>query len=377
MLNNAAFVIMGASRDHYNYVVRAKQLGLKTIIIDRDTNAFCVKHADVFLELSLIETKLIIDALINLNKFYKIIGILTYCSDPQVQQAYSIICQEFSLRGPRPAAVDKLLDKSIWKKAIAAEGINTPDYISTNSEKRFLHFINNVSKAVVKPAQGSAGSAGVTILDSKSNSMIDAFHNGKINSLNGNIIAEEFIEGNEYTVDCLIADGLIVFINIARKFHESNKILSYQLDYSDPVQTPGSKPYGKLLSQIRKIIKVLELDNSCFGIDLIVHKNKFYFIDMGILLDAKIDRLFFHRDIDIYLLHCQVCCGLSYSKILPLRKKSYSSLKFIYADHSGVFNTDNFVVKTKSNAIVEWDKVEGEPVKKAEAVQDLIGWIIE
>ena len=102
-----------------------------------------------------------------------------------------------------------------------------------------------------------------------------------------------------------------------------------------------------------------------------IKTEKYFLLEIGYLLDAKIDRLLHFSGYDIYSMLINIVIGnnMNVKNIIPTTINK--SLEFIYADRIG-----NLKIYECQNMLLEWEKNDGESVQVPESIADILGWYI-
>ncbi len=124
------------------------------------------------------------------------------------------------------------------------------------------------------------------------------------------------------------------------------------------------------------VLSAAGLDDSYFSLDVIESDGGLFVIDVGPLLDAKIDRLLHHAGVDVYGVASDIGLGGPVAAALSLGRAH--ALRFVYASEPGVLAMGTAGrVKTKGGfAYLEFEKTAGDEVRPPESVADVVAWVI-
>ncbi|UTY32513.1 ATP-grasp domain-containing protein [Treponema putidum] len=196
----------------------AKELGCEVIAVDGNPNAVCAKEADKFFPIDLKD----IPALIGLAKSLKengLHGVFTAATDFSVSVA--AIAESCSLPGHSLEAARRASDKVLMRECFEKHGVPSP---------RFTHiFKSEIDEALqilkqkaiqfpltVKPAD-NMGARGCRLVYSQ-DELRPALEDAVNFSRSGKAIAEEFIDGEEFSLEALVINGKI-FLNALADRH--------------------------------------------------------------------------------------------------------------------------------------------------------------
>ncbi len=177
-----------------------KSRGIKTLLADMNENVPAREYADEFYKVSVLD----VDAIRKLAREQKVDFLISVCAD-QVLQVVSQVSEDLSL----PCYIDfataqNVSKKSYMKKIFMENDVPTSKFVimeEFDAEKvKHLEF-----PLIVKPVDSysSRGVKKVTNIED----LKEAFQNAVNISRTNNAIVEEFVEGEEITVDVYVEDG--------------------------------------------------------------------------------------------------------------------------------------------------------------------------
>jgi len=216
--NKKRILILGAGLMQGPAIRAAQELDCEVIAVDGNPNAVCAKEADKFFPIDLKD----IPALIDLAKSLKengLHGVFTAATDFSVSVA--AVAESCSLPGHSLEAARRASDKVLMRECFEKHGVPSP---------KFTHiFKNKIDEAIqilkqkaipfpltVKPADnmGARGCRLVYSQDELRPSLEDAVNFSR----SGKAIAEEFIDGEEFSLEALVINGEI-FLNALADRH--------------------------------------------------------------------------------------------------------------------------------------------------------------
>ena len=216
--NKKRILILGAGLMQGPAIRAAKELGCDVIAVDGNPNAVCAKEADKFFPIDLKD----IPALIDLAKSLKekgLHGVFTAATDFSVSVA--AIAESCSLPGHSLEAARRASDKVLMRECFEKHGVPSPKFthIFKNEIDKALQILKQ--KAIpfpitVKPAD-NMGARGCRLVYSQ-DELRPALEDAVNFSRSGKAIAEEFIEGEEFSLEALVINGEI-FLNALADRH--------------------------------------------------------------------------------------------------------------------------------------------------------------
>lgn len=216
--NKKRILILGAGLMQGPAIRAAKELDCEVIAVDGNPNAVCAKEADKFFPIDLKD----IPALIDLAKSLKengLHGVFTAATDFSVSVA--AVAESCSLPGHSLEAARRASDKVLMRECFEKHGVPSPKFthIFKNEIDEALQILKQ--KAIpfpitVKPAD-NMGARGCRLVYSQ-DELRPALEDAVNFSRSGKAIAEEFIDGEEFSLEALVINGEI-FLNALADRH--------------------------------------------------------------------------------------------------------------------------------------------------------------
>lgn len=208
-------MILGASILQLPAIKKAQEMGLDVIAVDMNPDAIGFKEEGVTKVLiSTIDTPKIVEA----ARHYKIDGIMTLCTDMPMQ-AVAAVCEDLGLVGVSRQTALNATNKAEMRQCFKAHGVPIPDFYIVRERNEFMDAAKNfTSKFMVKPADNS-GNRGVELITDISNMEVlnQAFDYSKQYSRDGRVLLEEYMDGDEFSVETMSIDGECRVIQITDK----------------------------------------------------------------------------------------------------------------------------------------------------------------
>lgn len=251
-------MILGAGLLQTPAIQKAKEMGLMVTAVDQNPSAPGFLVGDV--EQEVIST-INVQAVLEAAKRNKIDGILTLASDRPMQTA-AAVAQEMGLVGISRETAKKATDKGAMRDALAKAHVPIPFYWKVRSkqelEEAALEICGQGYQCIVKPADNS-GSRGVTLLPQFSKEALElAYAYSRQYSGSGELVAEEYMEGPEVSVETINLRGVCRVIQITDKITTGPPYF-VEMGHSQPSCLP---------SQVKERICQVAADaNAAIGID--------------------------------------------------------------------------------------------------------------
>lgn len=238
-------MILGASALQVPAIKYAKDLGYEIILIDYDKAAVGFELGDINLVISTLDQ----DAVLEAAKKYKPDFVMTSTSDGPVRTAAYVNEQlgkrpDLSYEDSKCATI-----KSFMRDRLKKHHVPIPMYFAVENEEQFLLAVEKLSgKIIVKPAD-NAGSRGVVLADTADSQeqLLETYCYSRDNARNGLVMVEEYMEGEEVSVEAMTVDGMTTIITITDKLTTPPPFF-VELGHSQP-----SKHSEEVQEQIREV----------------------------------------------------------------------------------------------------------------------------
>lgn len=200
MTNKRIALVLGGTVPHISLIKKLKERGYHTILLDYLSNPPAKSYADEHIQESTLDKELVLD----IAQKCEAEIVISTCVD----QANSVCCYVAEKLGlPHPYSYQTSLDvtdKSRMKSIMMENGIPTSRYCHV----KVLNEFNDTSfrfPLMVKPADSNSANGVKKV--SNYDELKEYFPIAKKFSRNGYVILEEFVEGVEVSVYCLIIDN--------------------------------------------------------------------------------------------------------------------------------------------------------------------------
>ncbi|MBU1199387.1 MAG: ATP-grasp domain-containing protein [Nanoarchaeota archaeon] len=270
-ISKKGILIVGAGVLQIAAVEKAKQLGYTVYITDLHADSPAVQHADYFFKLSTKDIEGHMALAKKLKKENKIEAVYTQGCD--VEYTVAMAARAAKLPGINPEAALNCNDKSRTRKILNEKKVDFVKYATAKTEEEAMKAVNKIGfPCIIKPLDNSA-SRGLKVLNSESE-VPDAFKNAlKTCFMRKEIIIEEFLKGEEYSVDTVIFRGKLFPAGISDRQFRSIEKYCVQVGSLTPSLLPA-KNQADMYELMDRAAKALGVDNGAFKGDLILIKGK-------------------------------------------------------------------------------------------------------
>jgi biotin carboxylase len=304
-----------------------KEKGWKIILVDPYINSPCVVHADVFFQCDVKNTDLIYKFI--QDNEYSIEFVTSEQTDVSTLPI-AILSKKLKTKSNSIESVEKFSNKFISRNFLKNNGFNHyPKYKKISNVQDLLDFqLETPSKTIVKPAD-SQSSRGIYIIDKGSSveSIEHTFKEVLKHTSKDYFLAEEFVEGNEITLEGLCFDKKHITLTGSDKTHFRTGIasnLNYPFLLSNKLKT-------ELINFHNKLIESTGLNYGITHSEYIVNveQNKFWLIEMacrggGSLIPSKITP--WVSNINVYDLYYEMIFNDSF--VFSLNQEDIQNNKF-------------------------------------------------
>ena len=194
-------MIIGASFLQLPGIKRAKEMGLNVATLDYDENAVSIPFADKFYNVSTID----IDGVTKAAEDFKADGIMTLASDMPTRSVAKA-CEKLGLNSISFDTAIKATDKGEMIKAFKEKGVPSPWFFIAENEEKLEEIKHEILyPCILKPLDNS-GSRGVVLVNDEKN-LIESFKYSIDSSRGAGVIIEEYMQGNEVSVELIMWNG--------------------------------------------------------------------------------------------------------------------------------------------------------------------------
>ena len=200
-------------------IQEAKSLGYRVVVTDKNPEVPGAALADLFLSEDLRSPKDIIRAIDERGLGPELKGVFTAGTD--FSYSVALVAEHFRLPGISPATARKASDKFLMRQTLSAAEIPGPAHIeirrtwpSENAKVPVEQFVASHSFPLVLKPVDNMGSRGVRRVDSMAE-LNEALALAFEYSPEGRCILEEFVRGQEYSIDTLFHRNKLVFSAVA------------------------------------------------------------------------------------------------------------------------------------------------------------------
>lgn len=208
-------MILGASILQLPAIQKAKEMGLHVIAVDMNPSAIGFNEPRIIKE---VISTIDIPAVVECAKKHDIDGVMTLASDMPMRTV-AAVSKELNLVGITEETALKATNKACMREALKQGGVPIPVFYRVSSKAEYDVVTSKFNVPfIVKPADNS-GSRGIVKIDDLTDkqSIFDAYNYSKSSSRNGDVVVEEYMNGQEVSVETITVNGECHVIQITDK----------------------------------------------------------------------------------------------------------------------------------------------------------------
>ncbi len=251
-------LIIGGGLLQVPVIQTAKKMGLQVIVTDYNPDVMGMKYADIPIVMSTRDIEGSVRAAKAQNDITPISAILTVGTDASMTVA--AVANALNLQGIKFENAEAATNKIKMRTRFKENGIPCPDFFPIWSLKDAKKACDRLGFPVVIKPSDNMGARGVMRVNNKSE-LSDAFRFAKDASPSGGLIIEEYMDGDELSIDAVIYNNEITITGIADRIIEHPPYF-VETGHTMPSQLP--EKIQEEASRIMKMgIRALGIDTGC------------------------------------------------------------------------------------------------------------------
>jgi biotin carboxylase len=343
-------LILNAGIEAVPGIIKAKSMGIKIILCDKNKLSPGFKYADYKIYSSIYDDKKIINSLDKIFKKIKIDGVITFSSDASLSVAK--IAKKYSLPGNTIQSAILSTDKLKMKNKFKKKKISIPWFREINNLKDLQSFIKrNKSKYIIKPID-NCGSRGVLQIDRKTD-LKWAYNYCVSKSKKKKIIIEKFLKGKQISTESILYNkDSITPGMIERNYEYLKKFRPFV------IENGGQQPINLNKKTVKNISDLVVRAGRCLGIkkgivkgDIVLHKNKPYIIEIATRLSGgwmSSHQIPIATGVDILKIAIKISLGekIDLNRI-KIKKRKATAIRYLFPIENSFFKKRKRITKNK------------------------------
>ncbi|MBN2096406.1 ATP-grasp domain-containing protein [Candidatus Peregrinibacteria bacterium] len=366
---------------------KLKKLGLQVIALNKEKN-WAQPYVDQWILANTEDHQESLSAVghfLKTNPHIKIEGVITFWEDDVILT--SKISDKFRWIGIPYEITKNVRNKYKFRDFCRENNIASPQYrLLKNGED--LDFVRNEFSfpVVLKPAYGSSSAYVVKV--EERDELENAFHyirnnlSAQIESAlheGSDIIAEEYIEGDEVDIDILLQNGKVKFYSITDNF-KTREPFFVEAGESIPSSLPIARQ-EELFALAEETLEKLNVQNGCIHFEAKSAKNGAVPIEVNLRMggDEVYSVVKGVWGVDLIENAVKIALGLYIPKIRkPAQPKKYIIGQYFLSEHSGIvskLDADGDLKRQKYIEELQIHKKIGDPILVPPEGFEYFGWV--
>lgn len=205
-------LILGAGLLQSPAIKAAKEEGYKVAIVDKNPDAPFVCMADYFSAVDLKDKEGILAYAKELSKYGKVVGVFTQGTD--FSRSVSYVAENLSLPAHSYDAALNASVKTLMREKFAEFSVPSPAFCAARNFDEARRFASSYDfPLVVKPVDNMGGRGCSSVRNEKQ--LEDALKAALASSASHTAIVEEFMDGEEFSIDALVYNGTLTITGFA------------------------------------------------------------------------------------------------------------------------------------------------------------------
>lgn len=204
-------LIIGASILQLPAIKKAKEMGLYVAVLDFNPNAIGIPYADEYFNASTMDE----NAVLEVAKEFKPDGIMTLATDMPMR-GVAKVSDTLGLHSISYETAVKATDKYDMIKAFEEHNVPAPWFYLVKSFDELVSLKDKINYPCIMKPTDNAGSHGVVKIHSYEE-LLDKYEYSHGCSRRGNVIVEEYLDGDEVSVEVMVVDGKVNVLQITDK----------------------------------------------------------------------------------------------------------------------------------------------------------------
>ncbi|NFH90630.1 ATP-grasp domain-containing protein [Clostridium botulinum] len=276
-------LILGAGKEQVPAIIRAKNKGIYTIVLDMNPEAEGFKYADEYHIVSIRDEKALIDFARKYDK--KIDGVITIASD--IPHMVSRVAEEVGVKHIPIEAADLAVNKFRMKETLKEAGVNIPPFRKISSTQELKKFIDKYDYPVVIKPVDNSGARGVLAL-TENIDLSWAFDESKSNSRSGDVMVEKFLVGSQMSTEGIMYEDNFYITGFAdRNYDKLEKFFPNIIEDGGDSPTALSQEAKELVNiEFEKAVRALGINWGPGKGDMIYSNGKAYVVEIAARLSG-------------------------------------------------------------------------------------------
>ena len=244
--------IIGANSFQNPLILKAKEMGFETHVFAWQDGSIGEKTADYFYPISIVEKEEILEKCREIQPE----AVVTIASD-LANITVQYVAEGLGLVHNSRESIEISTNKYLMRQAFAKAGVPTPKFMVAEEGQDLSEAKEMSYPVIVKPTDRS-GSRGINKISSFEE-LPAAIKDSVENSFQKKAIIEEYLEGEEYSCECISYKGKHHFLAVTKKYTTGAPHF-IETGHLEPAKLPEGKE-DKVIGQIFQALDALKIEN--------------------------------------------------------------------------------------------------------------------
>lgn len=226
-------LIIGASVLQLPGIIKAKEMGLHVGVVDYNPQAVGIAYADEYFNASTMDEEAVVKA----AEAFLPDGIMTLATDMPMR-GVAKAAAKLGLPGISYETAVKATDKFEMIKAFKEHQVPSPWFFTVDSLEELKGLENELSFPCIMKPTDNAGSHGVVLAHSFEE-LLNSFDYSHDCSRHGKVIIEEYLQGDEVSVEVMVVEGKAHVLQITDKLTTGAPHF-VEMGHSQPTRHPAA-----------------------------------------------------------------------------------------------------------------------------------------
>ena len=317
-------VIIGANSFQNPLILKAKEMGFETHVFAWKDGSVGERTADFFYPVSIVKR----DEILKRCREIKPEAVVSIGSD-LAMLTVNYVAGKLGLPCNSMACTHVSTNKYEMRKAFLKAGVPVPGFREADSGTRAEELADLSLPVIVKPTDRS-GSRGITKL-TEWEGLSQAIRFSVENSFEGKAIVEEFLQGEEYSCECISFRGKHQFLALTKKYTTGHPHF-IETGHLEPA---GCSPEqtGQIKKEVYKALDALGVEYGASHTEFMLDKeNQVRIIEVGARMGGDCigsDLVPLSTGYDYVGMVIDAACGKE-PELIPFRKAGAAFIRFIF-----------------------------------------------
>ena len=266
-------LIIGASILQLPAIKKAKELGYYVGVVDYNPKAIGIPYADEFFNVSTID----IEGVVEVAKSFEADGVMTLATDMPMR-SIAAAATELNLPGISMDVAIKATDKGEMIKCFEEHNVEHPWYYIIKNLEELNNKIDLFEYPCIMKPTDNSGSRGVFLANNKEE-LIANYNYVQQASRGGTIIIEEFLQGNEVSVEVIVIEGTPYVLQVTDKITTGAPHF-VEMGHNQPSNLPDYKVL-QIKDLAVRAVKAIGIKNGPAHVEIMVTEKGPKMIELG------------------------------------------------------------------------------------------------